>query len=209
MFVDIHSHNIHSANVLAIRNITLLEAECFFLNQEKGFFSIGLHPWFTDTYSVDVFDKLKKIADNKQCIAIGECGLDKNSKVPFERQLFVFEQQISISEKQQKPLIIHCVGYYNELFALRKAFYPKQLWIIHGFRGKPQLAKEALKMGIALSFGERYNVESVQVTPIEKLFVETDESKLPIAEIYQRIAKIKGCTPEDLSAGLKFLTPFY
>lgn len=205
MLVDIHTHNMSSTNVLAVRNITMLEAESFHLKQEKSLFSIGLHPWIADTYTDVLFEKLEFYANNKKCILIGECGLDKYIDIPYDTQLLVFKKQISISEIVQKPLIIHCVGFYNQLFELKNVLKPTQLWIIHGFRGKPELARQALKMGIALSFGERYNGESVRITPLEKLFIETDEGKQPIAEIYQRIAEIKDCTPKELNAGKNLL----
>ena len=208
MFVDIHTHNLSSPTHLAIRNITLLEAESFLFEQDKGLFSIGFHPWYADTYSVELFENLERYASHKRVIAIGECGLDKNSDVPYEIQLLVFEKQISLSEKVQKPLIIHCVGYFNELFALKKALHPTQLWIIHGFRGKPELAKQALTAGCALSFGEHYNEESVQVTPLEKLFVETDESTLSIKDIYKKLAEFKSCSVEELRAGKSLLSVY-
>lgn len=205
MLVDIHTHNATTSSYLTVRNVTLLEAKSFMLEQEKGLFSIGLHPWTANSYSDELFEKLEFYANDKHCIFIGECGLDKNGNIPFETQLLVFEKQISLSEKVNKPIIIHCVGYFNELFNLKQAFKPTQLWIIHGFRGKPELAKQALKNGIALSFGERYNDESVRITPLEKLFIETDESKMSIEQIYKNIATIKACNIDDLVAGNKIL----
>jgi TatD DNase family protein len=205
MFVDIHTHNLQTTTSPAIRNITLFEAESFLSSNEKDFCSVGFHPWFADTYSTELFQKLEMYVADKRCVAIGECGLDKNSKVPFDAQLMVFEKQISLSEKVQKPLIIHCVGNYNELFELKKVLRPTQLWIIHGFRGKLQLAQQAINVGCALSYGERYNEESVRVTPFDKLFVETDESKIPIEELYQKIATLKSCETEDLFARKKLL----
>lgn len=208
MLVDIHTHNSQTFACTAIRNITFLEAESFLFEQEKGLFSIGFHPWFADTYSVELFENLEKYASHKRVIAIGECGLDKNSDVPYEIQLLVFEKQISLSEKVHKPLIIHCVGYFNELFALKKTLHPTQLWIIHGFRGKPQLAEQALKAGCALSFGERYNEESVRVTPLDKLFVETDESTQSIKDIYKRLTTLKVCKTAELVAGKNLLAVY-
>ena len=80
-------------------------------------------------------------------------------------------------------------------------FNPSQKWIVHGFRGKPQLAGQLLKAGIDLSFGEKFNPESIQITPIERLFIETDESAMPIERIYEQIARIRGCKINDLNAG--------
>lgn len=203
MLVDIHTHSNHSPDShLAVRNFTFDEAEDFFKSDKQELCSVGIHPWHADTFSEDMLSKLEVWSNDKRFIAVGECGLDKNSSAEFEKQSRIFEAQITISEKSRKPLIIHCVGYFNELFALKKKWNPSQLWIIHGFRGKPELAAQALKAGCALSYGEYFNAASVQFTPTEKLFVETDESKLNINEIYHHIANAKACNMEDLSAGM-------
>jgi TatD DNase family protein len=201
MFVDIHTHNRTTVTFPTIRNLTLSEAGEFFTSTEVGFVSVGVHPWFAHEFNGQTMQYLENWATDKRMIAIGECGLDKNSKTQLETQLEVFKQQIALSEKVQKPLIIHCVGCFNELFDLKKTLEPKQLWIIHGFRGKPELAKQALKSGCSLSFGEHFNPDSVKLTPIEKLYIETDESKLEIADIYTQIASIKNLTADELTAG--------
>lgn len=203
MLVDIHTHSDRSTDdSLVLRNLTFDEAEAFFMSDKQAFCSVGIHPWHVDTFSEEKLSKLEMWANDKRFIAVGECGLDKHSSGDFEEQLRAFEAQINISEKTNKALIIHCVGYFNELFALKKKWNPTQLWIIHGFRGKPELAAQALKAGCALSYGEHFNAASVQLTPTKKLFVETDESELNISEIYQHIANAKACNMEDLSAGM-------
>ena len=206
MLVDIHTHSHRSTDdSLVLRNMTFGEAEAFFKSDKQAFCSVGIHPWHADTFSEELLSKLEIWAYDNRFTAVGECGLDKNSNAGFEEQLSIFEKQITISEKSSKPLIIHCVGYFNELFALKKKWNPTQLWIIHGFRGKPELAAQVLKTGCALSYGEHFNAASVQITPPEKLFVETDESELNISEIYQHIANAKACNMEDLSAGMHLL----
>jgi TatD DNase family protein len=206
MLVDIHTHSAHSTtHSLAVRNLNLNEAEDFFKSDEQALCSVGIHPWHADSFSEELLSKLEEWSKDKRLFAIGECGLDKNSNAGFEKQLGVFETQIAISEKSDKPLIIHCVGYFNELLALKKKWHPTQLWIIHGFRGKPELAAQVLKLGCALSYGEHFNAESVRLTPTEKLFVETDESNLNISNIYQNIAITKVCKIEDLNAGMQLL----
>jgi len=201
MYVDIHTHTKSETKYPAIRNLTFSEAETFFSSGLNGTVSVGIHPWHADDFSEKAIFNLEKWLADKRLLAIGECGLDKNSKVSIEKQLFVFNKHIELSEQVQKPLIIHCVGCFNELFELKRTLNPQQPWIIHGFRGKPELAKQALKNGCALSFGEHFNLESVRVTPVNKLFAETDESNLPIKEIYVLIAIAKKCSPTLLSAG--------
>ncbi|MDR3654005.1 MAG: TatD family hydrolase [Paludibacter sp.] len=208
MFVDIHTHKSSNSVYPAIRNLTFVEAENLFLSNEKGLFSAGFHPWHADEFSANSFSNLEKWVNDNRFVAIGECGLDKNSQVSLEKQILVFEKQISLSEEVQKPLIIHCVGCFNELLKLKKEHNPHQRWIIHGFRGKPELANQILNSGCSLSFGEHFNTESVFITPLDKLFIETDESSMPINEIFNLISKIKGCNTEALYAGETLIKSF-
>lgn len=204
MFVDIHTHNSFTPDVPAVRNLTFQEAGILLSGDEDGLFSVGIHPWHADLFSAALFAKLKHWTKSKRLVAIGECGLDKHCNIPLDVQQYAFEQQIALSEQTEKPLIIHCVGCFNELFEIKKKINPRQLWIIHGFRAKPQLAMQALKAGCALSFGEHFNEESVRITPLEKLYVETDESQTPISEIYRHIAQVKSTDPDFLIAGEHF-----
>lgn len=208
MFVNIHTHNSLDLHNPAILNLTFDEAKNIFASDTKGLFSLGFHPWHADKFSKERMDKLIEWTKDKRLVAIGECGMDKNSKVSMDIQQFVFEQQIALSEKVEKPLIIHCVGSFNELFDLKKKWKPIQRWIIHGFRGKPELAHQALKAVCGLSFGEYFNIESVRLTPTESLFIETDESHLSISDNYRQIANIKNCRVEELNAGETLLKSF-
>ena len=79
--------------------------------------------------------------------------------------------------------------------------------IFHGFIGSSQQAAEAVKKGYYLSFGERTfrsprTVEALRRTPVENLFAETDESDVPIEEIYRRIARAKDLDPELLKCAI-------
>lgn len=190
---------------LTILNVSLSEAGKVLSLSENRLFSLGIHPWNADNIFENDTEQLKLWVASKWVRLVGECGLDKLAKAGYDIQLHYFKKQIELSEQFQKPLIVHCVGYYNELFDLRMQLKPAQKWIIHGFRGKPQLADQALKAGCDLSFGEHFNAESVAITPTDRLYVETDESSLPIDEIYHRIARIKACEVDELTAGAKLL----
>jgi TatD DNase family protein len=201
MLVDIHTHHFPPANQFTICNIEVEKIKNVLKNYSEKYFSTGIHPWKIDETLTEKIRELEQIVDNKYVIAIGECGLDKNVNVLQKVQIQVFEQHISLSEKHRKALIIHCTGRFNELIQLKKTLNPSQKWIIHGFRGKPQLADQLLNTGFSLSFGKNFNTESVKTTPIENLFVETDESNASIKEIYDNISAVKCCNPNDLTAG--------
>lgn len=205
IFVDIHTHQLENQNYYSIINFDLQQAEKF-LSTDKSFFcSIGIHPWEVDSIKKKEVFQLKKWKNDSRWIAVGECGLDKNANASLALQKNFFEQQIALSEKLKKPLIIHCVRCFNEIIEIKKNLKPNQKWIIHGFRGKPQLAIQLLNNNIGISYGEKFNPQSVEITPFEQLYVETDESKLPISEIYQRIALVKHCAIAELNAGQQLL----
>ena len=48
------------------------------------------------------------------------------------------------------------------------------------------------------AFASPKTLESLRETPLSQLFLETDDSDVPIEEIYARAAKVKGVTPEEL-----------
>jgi TatD DNase family protein len=60
-------------------------------------------------------------------------------------------------------------------------------WIIHGFRGKPQLARQLINQGFYISLGELFNPQTATIIPTNRLLFETDESTLDIDTIIERI----------------------
>ncbi len=139
---------------------------------------------------------LEEKLQHENCYAIGECGLDKAIDVDFNFQKAVFIQQIHLSEKYQKPMILHCVSAVKEIIEIKKQFSPSQTWIFHGFQKNKQLAESLVFNGIFLSFGEtvlsKSDLQNVILDfPLDYLFIETDNSEVSIVSIYQKIAIIK------------------
>ena len=141
---------------------------------------------------------LREQLAEKQLVAVGEAGLDKLAAAPMQLQVAVFKEQVELSEKYELPLIIHCVKAMDELLALRKERAPKQPWIWHGFRGKPEQAKQLLQKGFYLSFGMHYSSEAMNVVPDSRLFLETDDSLLDIEDILCQAARVRGVEVEAL-----------
>lgn len=144
---------------------------------ESGWYSVGIHPWRAAEADA-LWPLVEASARHGHVVAIGECGLDTLRGPSPEIQQEVFERHIQLSETLGKPLIIHAVHAWPQLIATRARMKPEQEWIIHGFRGKAPLAKELLRHGFSLSFGERYNHEAFDITPPDRRYRETD-STLP------------------------------
>ncbi len=202
-FIDIHTHQFSNIGV-EIKNCFPEEIKFSLSQFPDKFFSVGLHPWHIKDDYLSQLESLQNFAEQKHVLAIGEAGLDKICDTPFQLQQEVFEKQIEISEEVQKPLLIHCVKAYNELLQFKKKFQPKQPWLIHGFRGKPALAKDLLRHGFYLSLGKGINQmhDTVQTIPLEKLFLETDDSSESIEQIYQQIVTIHETPIEPLQLQL-------
>ena len=195
--VDIHTHRLPNAPGQAIENC-LPDA---FQAQPEGWYSVGLHPWYVDKYvwNDDAFrSSFETILRHPQVLAVGEAGLDKLASVPLSFQLEVFRYQATLAETTSKPLIIHVVKAVDELLALHKELKPAVPWIIHGFRGKNAQAASYLRHGFYLSFGEKYNAETLRQVPVDRLFLETDESKESIMRLYERAADERGISAQTL-----------
>lgn len=203
VLLDIHTHNSSSEvyaadeSVISIISTTPLSYSST-QSYENQFYSCGIHPWYSDNWA-EQLDSLTSILSHNNVVAIGEAGLDRLHGLDIDIQIEVFKQQILLSEDLCKPIIIHCVRAWDVLLALNKEMKPSQPWIVHGFRGKPQLAQQLLDANMYLSFGERFNPESVRVTDISKLFVETDESTTSIYNIYNNVAGVLNLSVEDLA----------
>ena len=190
-YPDIHTHRRRGDAYPAILN-----------TQEEATdetISVGIHPWNVDKDWKEKFHTIEELAKAQNVVAIGECGIDKvrSAAIP-EIQEEAFRAHIALSERLQKPLIIHCVKAYDTIIALHKETKPRQAWIIHAFRGKPQQATQLTKAGLYLSLGEHFNEESARSIPADRLFVESDDSETPIENIYSSIASVRGCCVEEL-----------
>lgn len=160
--------------------------------------SSGIHPWYIPAKKDLDWDLFLSVAKQPQVKLIGECGLDTFSKIDLDTQIKVFRKQIEIAELVQKPLLIHMVRTTTEIMALKQEYQPKQTWIIHGFRGKPELAQQYYEHGILLSTGPQFNPQTIQTIPLEKLLVETSDTGLPIDDVLKKIALIKNTTIQAL-----------
>lgn len=200
MITDVHSHSVNSGEVNTIYNVRINDDPMSLPHGPRLYFSVGIHPWDVAGFQPAWLDKLNMLLNYQQVVAIGECGLDKNSEAPMNAQMEVFERQIILSEITRKPLIIHCVGCFNELMELQHKHSPSQPWIIHGFRGKPELAQQLLKAGFYLSYGDKFNAESVALTPPDRLLMETDDSGLEIEAIAEALRGYLKCSAEALTA---------
>ncbi len=194
-YLNIHTHLgfKEQDGVLALRSLRINE-----IGEEdedkRKLFSLGLHPYFEDDLNEKAWEAFSNFFKNyKDCFwAIGECGLDKRSAIPMETQMDYFIRQVKLAEEMQKPLVLHIVKAWDELLSIKRKTAISQPCIIHGFRGKPQLAEQLLRAGFYLSFGAYHNQESLLLAESwGRAFLETDEvQEISIKTLYQQCAEI-------------------
>ncbi|MDR0981856.1 MAG: TatD family hydrolase [Culturomica sp.] len=193
-YIDVHTHR--SSQGLHILDVSNGQQS---LNDER--ISYGIHPLFIEA---DSLERLKKVVSTVHLSAIGEAGLDRNSEAGIDLQIAIFEEEIKISEQLGVPVIIHCVRAFPELISVHKRMKPKQAWIVHGYNNNQYILKQLLDTGMYLSAGKALFhpasniVKLLKGIPLDRLFLETDDSVFRIEEVYTEALKILDITLEAL-----------
>ena len=170
-FTDIHAHTARGPEIL-----TSVEPGVERTGElGEAWYSVGIHPWSTtEAPSQHTLDLLREAMTDPRVVAVGECGLDKLRGGSQQAQEELFKLHVDLSEQYSKPLIIHCVGRYGRLIELHRRIAPRQLWIVHGFTGKPELARQLVAEGFGLSLGARSPRGLDDIIPACKRFRESD-----------------------------------
>lgn len=207
-FIDIHTH--HSTpepGVFAVENVMVHE-----VSGPGGIsaqvFTAGIHPWFLDEKnSHPLLEIVRMAASMPGIIAIGEAGFDRLRGPSPELQLNTFEDQAEIAKTFEKPMVIHCVKAWDELLFAHKKIKPSTSWLIHGFRGKKELASQLLSRGMYISVWFEFalrdeSAELVKFVPKERLFLETDGSGADIRDIYKKVSDNLGISSDELKRNI-------
>ena len=200
MFLNAHTHHFsHQSDVLDLYN-QFPKA----LNDDAKLFSVGIHPAYIKTSSIEEeLAIIREKLSNKNCLAIGEIGLDKLCETDFELQIDVFEHQLQLASEYRFPVIIHSVRAYQEILHIRKKLKLTIPFIFHGFNKNEQILNQIIAQNCYASFGKNllYN-KNLQIIfaklSANQFFLENDASEISIKEIYTIAAEIRNSTIEEL-----------
>nr|WP_315222838.1 TatD family hydrolase [uncultured Flavobacterium sp.] len=199
-FFNFHTHRFTNQSLI----LELVNQYPHEFDSTIPFYSIGIHPWYVVENRID--EDLKIIEEKLQtenCLAVGECGLDKRIEIPLEQQMKVFEKQLALAEKYQKPVVIHCVAAFQEVIAIKKKMKISVPMIVHGFSKNNQVAQQLIKEGFYISFGKYLlrnpDLKTVfQKVPIDRFFLETDTIDESIEQVYELASEYKNITIREL-----------
>ena len=188
--------------------------------------TVGIHPQQTDpennTTLKEQIDQAKKLVDNKEVVAIGECGLDFSLPPPGEKerskedQIFLFNELIKLNFKTKLPLLIHSRESFIEIIDLLSGYKNLQ-GVFHCYSGGKKGIIKVQNLG--LLFGVDGNLtydEGLQnifkLIPLEQILLETDSPYLTpvpfrgqrnepanIKFIAKKLTEIKETTLEEVS----------
>lgn len=144
------------------------------------YFAAGFHPECLEDASLKDLELIKKFAQNKKCVAIGEIGLDYHwMSSTKEVQKEFFTAQIELAADLDLPVIVHDREAHGDTLDILKATKPKG--VVHCFSGSKEMAREIIKLGMYIGMNgvitfnnARKSLEVVKEIPLDRLVLETD-----------------------------------
>ncbi|MCL5004667.1 MAG: TatD family hydrolase [Patescibacteria group bacterium] len=161
--------------------------------------AVGCHPHHIDEFSAQGgpasgwnYEFFKKLAQEPEVVAIGECGLDycfrneeiKTKNEVIKKQKDVFIEHIKLAKEVDKPIMVHCRDAFGDLIEILKTEINPPAGglkpsIIHFFTGTLEDAKQLLEMGFYFTFNglitfNRDFDEIIKYIPLNRILLETD-----------------------------------
>jgi TatD DNase family protein len=168
---------------------------------------VGIHPWYTSSSDEKGFERLEQLLSAENCLAVGECGIDVLKGGPVSRQWQIFERQLHLAVRFQKPVIIHSVRAMQEILDLRRRFFPDHPFLFHGFNSRfPHRFipddNVYYSFGKALITSGPNALRLIKNLDISQILLETDASEISIEEIYEAACIHTGLSMDSLKIQL-------
>ncbi len=195
-------------------NIEVLESIGKYSNM---YGALGIHPENVDSYTEEDLQFVENHINDEKIVAIGEIGLDYYwTKENKDKQLELFERQLVLAERVNKPVIIHSRDATLDTIEILKKHKVKG--VIHSFSGSYETACIYIKMGFLLGINgvitfKNCNLKEVlDKIDLSNIVLETDSPYLTpvpyrgqrndsthIEDIASFICELKGISMEELS----------
>lgn len=145
--------------------------------------SVGFHPSECNIISNKDYNRLEELLNDSKVIAIGEIGLDYHYDTNnIDKQKELFERQLDIAEKFNKPVVIHNREASTDL--LKILSHHKVRGVIHCFSENEYYANKFIELGFLLGIGGVITFKNsklkdvIKSISIDKLVLETDSPYL-------------------------------
>lgn len=179
---------------------------------------VGVHPHDAKSWTTELRDSLKELAQHEKVLAIGETGLDYHyDNSPRDEQRYVFREQLKLAEELNLPVVIHSREATQDTLEILEE-YPNLSCLLHCYSGSLETAKIYEKMGHYVSFGGPITFRNahklrkvVAGIPLERIMLETDCPYLTphphrgkrnepahLVLVAEKLAEIHDCSLEDI-----------
>jgi len=147
----------------------------------------GIHPHHAAGVGPADLEAVSSLLDAPGVVALGEIGLDYHYEFsPRSEQITIFEQQLELAARLQKPVVIHCREAQKDMIAiLQNGAAHMTGGIMHCFPGGVDFAEQCLQFGFHISFAGNLTFRkaealrvAAQAVPEDRLLVETDSPYL-------------------------------
>lgn len=159
--------------------------------------ALGLHPGRLTSGKIE--ENLKLIASEiRQCVALGEIGLDFALDPPPDYQIKVLEELLAIASQEKKPVLLHARRAWDKTLVVIQKWEIKKA-VFHWYSGPLEVLNKIIGAGYYLSatpaaaYSERHQ-RAIQAAPWERILLETDAP-----ETYQGVAS----EPKDVRLSLQ------
>ncbi|WP_249029317.1 TatD family hydrolase [Tannockella kyphosi] len=163
-------------------------------------------------------NELEQYMSDPNVVAVGEIGLDYYwDEVGKEKQQEIFQLQIDLAKKYDKPIVIHCRDAFEDTYQMLERNGHRG--ILHCYSGSVEMAKRFISLGYMISLAGPVTFKNAKVPKdvaeqidLNSLLIETDcpyltphpfRGKLnePANVVYiaQEIAKLKNMEIENVA----------
>ena len=179
--------------------------------------ALGIHPESVDEYTESDMKYVEDHVNDNGIVAVGEIGLDYHwTKENKEKQIELFNRQLSLAEAVNKPVIIHSRDATVDTIEILKKHHVKG--VMHAFSGSYETAMIYIKMGLLIGVGgvitfKNCNLKDViNKLDLSNIVLETDSPYLTptpyrgerndpshVMDVAKYICDLKGISLEELS----------
>jgi TatD DNase family protein len=174
--------------------------------------AVGYHPWRLqpDQHEATLADIAEKLKD---CVALGEVGLDYKAKTKKKAQKAIFEELLGLAGKFDRPVVVHCRYVHETAYRMVKEAGLEKV-VFHWYSGALDLIPRIAGSGYYMSatpalLYNPYHVKAIQAVPLANLLLETDAPvqyqdlharPVHVNITLQEVARVKEISVEEVAA---------
>lgn len=167
-----------------------LQAKQIADRHENVYFTAGIHPHDSIDEKEGDFEKIRMLAREPKCVAIGEIGIDTHYEhSPLGSQLRNLEQHLALALTRRLPIVIHSRESEDVLLEQLTHYAAKvegrSPGVIHCFTGTRAFGQACIDLGFYISFSGIVTFKNADAVkecardfPLERMLVETDSPYL-------------------------------